>query len=108
MTPSPHHAVLPRALQQFNQLPDAAHVDVRTVAGLFGISAPTVWRHARSGKLPAPRKIGASTRWSVAELRAFLAVQAHQEHCAHCAGLYVMGHGAKEDRPAKARPAAAV
>ncbi|WP_081896865.1 MULTISPECIES: helix-turn-helix transcriptional regulator [Burkholderia] len=45
---------------------------VRTVAGLFGISVPTVWRHARSGKLPAPRKIGSSTRWNVGELRAVL------------------------------------
>ncbi|WP_333983724.1 helix-turn-helix domain-containing protein [Burkholderia gladioli] len=73
MKSSSHHAVLPRALQQFDQLPDAAHVDVRTVAGLFGISVPTVWRHTRSGKLPAPRKIGSSTRWNVAELRASLA-----------------------------------
>ncbi|MEK6383055.1 MAG: helix-turn-helix domain-containing protein [Paraburkholderia tropica] len=78
MPPSAHHAVLPRALQQFDQLPDAAEVDVRTVAGLFGISVPTVWRHARSGRLPAPRKIGASTRWNVAELRALLTI--HAQH----------------------------
>lgn len=80
MIPSSHHTVLPRTLQQFDQLPDAAHVDVRTVAGLFGISVPTVWRHTRSGKLPAPRKIGASTRWNVAELRAILATNARPEH----------------------------
>jgi len=58
MIPSSQHAPLPHTLQQFDQLPDSAHVDVRTVAGLFGISVPTVWRHTRSGKLPAPRKIG--------------------------------------------------
>ncbi len=79
MIPSSQHPSLPRALQQFDQLPDAAHVDVRTVAGLFGISVPTVWRHTRSGKLPIPRKIGASTRWKVAELRAILAANARQE-----------------------------
>lgn len=79
MIPSSHHTSLPRALQQFDQLPDAAHVDVRTVAGLFGISVPTVWRHARSGKLPAPRKIGASTRWNVAELRAILSANAQAQ-----------------------------
>jgi len=79
MSPSAHHAVLPRALQQFDQLPDAAHVDVRTVAGLFGISVPTVWRHARSGKLPAPRKIGSATRWNVAELRVILATSSRKE-----------------------------
>ncbi|WP_321867686.1 helix-turn-helix transcriptional regulator [Paraburkholderia tropica] len=67
MKSSSHHAVLPRALQQFDQLPDAARVDVRTVASLFGISLPTVWRLNRSGKLHAPRKIDSSTRWNVAE-----------------------------------------
>ena len=80
MIPSSQPPLLPRALQQFDQLPDAAHVDVRTVAGLFGISVPTVWRHTRSGKLPAPRKIGAATRWNVAELRALLSPQADQDH----------------------------
>lgn len=80
MIPSSQQTRLPRALQQFDQLPDAAHVDVRTVAGLFGISVPTVWRHTRSGKLPAPRKIGAATRWNVAELRALLSPQADQDH----------------------------
>lgn len=80
MIPSAHPTVLPRSLQQFDQLPDAAHVDVRTVAGLFGISIPTVWRHTRSGKLPAPRKIGASTRWNVAELRAILAADRPAPH----------------------------
>lgn len=80
MIPPARHTTLPRTLQQFDQLPDAAHVDVRTVAGLFGISVPTVWRHTRSGKLPAPRKIGASTRWNVAELRALLSASAHAPH----------------------------
>lgn len=80
MIPSSQHTDLPRTLQQFDQLPDSAHVDVRTVAGLFGISVPTVWRHTRSGKLPTPRKIGASTRWNVAELRAILSADTHAPH----------------------------
>jgi predicted DNA-binding transcriptional regulator AlpA len=80
MIPSSQHTALPRTLQQFDQLPDSAHVDVRTVAGLFGISVPTVWRHTRSGKLPTPRKIGASTRWNVAELRGILSANAHAPH----------------------------
>ncbi len=73
-------ASMPFALQRFDELPDAAHVDVRTVAGLFGISVPTVWRHVRSGTLPTPRKIGASTRWSVADLRALLAIRSPESH----------------------------
>ncbi|MBN3848722.1 helix-turn-helix domain-containing protein [Paraburkholderia sp. Ac-20342] len=64
-----HPSSLSFALEQFDRLPDSARVDVRTVAGLLGISVPTVWRHVRTGKLPLPRKIGGSTRWLVGELR---------------------------------------
>ncbi|MPV69144.1 helix-turn-helix transcriptional regulator [Burkholderia sp. BE17] len=78
MTSSLHGPALPHALQQFDQLPNAAYVDVRTVAGLFGISVPTVWRLTRSGKLPAPQRIGASTRWSGANLRVTLAAGTRQ------------------------------
>jgi predicted DNA-binding transcriptional regulator AlpA len=63
---------VPKSLASFDQLPDAAHVDVRTVAGLFGCSVPTVWRRIKEGKLPVPRKIGALTRWNVGVLRAAL------------------------------------
>ncbi|WP_244125050.1 helix-turn-helix transcriptional regulator [Burkholderia gladioli] len=56
-------------LKRFDDLPNSAHVDVKTVAALFGCSVPTVWNRARSGELPAPRKFSAHTRWNVGELR---------------------------------------
>ncbi|MFJ1214518.1 helix-turn-helix transcriptional regulator [Burkholderia pyrrocinia] len=65
-------ALLSRALVSFDYLPDSAHVDVRTVAGLYGCSVPTVWRRVAAELIPAPKKFGHTTRWNVGELRAVL------------------------------------
>lgn len=59
-------------LTNFDQLPDAAHVDVHVVAGLFGCKVPTIWARLRKDELPKPRKFGAHTRWNVGELRTAL------------------------------------
>ncbi|MGF6757267.1 putative DNA-binding transcriptional regulator AlpA [Paraburkholderia sp. GAS42] len=59
-------------LKNFDSLPNAAGVDVQTVAALCGCSVATTWERARRGALPKPRKIGGSTRWNVGELRAVL------------------------------------
>jgi predicted DNA-binding transcriptional regulator AlpA len=70
----PLAAVLPTALSQFDSLPDAAHVRLPIVAGLNGISAPTVWRWVKTGRLPAPVKLGPNTTaWNVGALRAAIA-----------------------------------
>lgn len=58
--------------KNFDNLPDAAHVDVNVVATLFGCKPPTVWLRVRKKELPTPRKFGAHTRWNVGELRAVL------------------------------------
>lgn len=63
---------LSRALVSFDSLPDSAHVDVHTVAGLYGCAVPTVWRRVAAKLIPAPRKFGRTTRWNVGELRAVL------------------------------------
>lgn len=69
-TPKP----LPKALADFDDLPDAAHVDVRVVAPLLGCSIPSVWRWSRLKKIPAPVTIGQGcTRWNVGSLRKHLA-----------------------------------
>ncbi|CAG9269358.1 helix-turn-helix transcriptional regulator [Paraburkholderia caribensis] len=68
----PNDFCVSKALAAFDQLPDLAYVDVRTVAGLFGCSVPTVWRRIKDGMLPTPRKFGSMTRWNVGELRAAL------------------------------------
>lgn len=64
---------VPAALAQFDQLPDSAHVRLPIVAALHGISAPTVWRWVKSGRLPQPvRFSGRVTAWRVQDVRARL------------------------------------
>lgn len=69
-SPTSAKADIPAALAQFDQLPDSAHVRLPIVAALHGISAPTVWRWVKSGRLPAPMKLGPNTTaWRVGDLR---------------------------------------
>ena len=36
----------------------------KELANYFGVSRDTIWRWARTGKIPAPEKLGANTtRW---------------------------------------------
>lgn len=73
-TLKPSGASIPRALSNFDALPDSAFVNVATVAALLGCSTNTVWRRAKAGTLPAPVKISEmSTRWRVGAIRAHLA-----------------------------------
>lgn len=58
----------------FDKKPDAALVDVKAVAALLDVHPNSVWRLARSGKLPAPVKLSEqSTRWRVGDIRKALA-----------------------------------
>lgn len=61
--------MLSNDLKNFDSLPDAAHVDVRTVAALYGCKVVTVWSRLRKKELPEPRRFGSHTRWNVGELR---------------------------------------
>lgn len=49
---------------------ESAFLSIRDVAALLGISVSSVWRHAKDGTLPAPYKIGGSTRFRRDELLA--------------------------------------
>ncbi|MGF6636192.1 putative DNA-binding transcriptional regulator AlpA [Paraburkholderia sp. MM6662-R1] len=60
------------ALKDFDDLPNAAGVPVKTVAALCACSVSTVWERAKRGDLPKPIKIGGNARWNVGELRALL------------------------------------
>lgn len=60
-------------LKQFDDLPNAALVDVKTVAALCDSSISTVWERSKRGVLPEPIKIGGAARWNVGKLRAILA-----------------------------------
>jgi predicted DNA-binding transcriptional regulator AlpA len=65
---------IPDALQKFDSLPDAANVRQPVVEGLFACSAASVWRHVKTGRIPAPWKFSEKiTVWSVADLRRALA-----------------------------------
>lgn len=61
---------IPAALANFDSLPDSAHVRLPIVAAWRGSSPATIWRHVKSGLLPAPVKLGPNTTaWRVGDLR---------------------------------------
>lgn len=62
------------ALRFFDQLPESALIDVKTVAAVLGRSKSSVWRDCRLQRLPRPVRSGpACTRWSVGAIRRHLA-----------------------------------
>lgn len=62
---------IPSALVLFDDLPASAHIRLPVVQALYGISPATVWRWVKSGRLPAPMKLGPNTTaWRVGDLRA--------------------------------------
>ena len=49
----------------------AQQLTVLEVGKALGVSPATVWRWAKAGRIPQPRKLGAnSTRWDSQEVRA--------------------------------------
>ena len=71
-------AEIPLAARKFDELPDSAHVDARTVSIISGRSVPTVWRHAANGALPKPEPRPPGTniaRWNVGKLRRALGLE---------------------------------
>ena len=48
-------------------------LNMKQVAKLLGISERTVWGRSNSGEMPRARKIGSSPRWSLDELKAWIA-----------------------------------
>lgn len=67
----------------FDSLPDCALVSDRTIAALAEVSKVTVWRWAREGRIPKPKKIGPNcTRWEVGPLRAAMAMMCEEKEAA--------------------------
>lgn len=65
---------LPLALSQFDSLPDSALIDVKVFSALACRSEPSLWRDLKLGLIPKPFSTGPnSTRWKVADIRAYLA-----------------------------------
>lgn len=63
---------IPHALKIFDALPDSANVRQPVVQGLYGCSSTTIWRRVKAGLIPKPKKLGGTTVWNVADLRAAL------------------------------------
>ena len=58
----------------FDSAPASGFVAAKEVASIYSVSTNTVWRWARTGRIPQPVKIGANTtRWKVGEIRESLA-----------------------------------
>lgn len=66
---------IPKALASFDDLPDSALIDVKTIAGVFSCSVNTAWR--RFGHL-AIKVSPQQTRWRVANIRKELAALSHK------------------------------
>ena len=61
-------------IQEFDFLPDAAHVRLPVVMALYGCSAPTVRHAVKAGSIPKPLKhLDRAISWNVGELRRALA-----------------------------------
>jgi predicted DNA-binding transcriptional regulator AlpA len=60
-------------IRNFDSLPDSAHVRQQVVEKIFGCSSASVWRWARLGLIPPPKRFaGRVSAWNVGELRAAL------------------------------------
>lgn len=64
-------------MRNFDDLPNAAMASDVDLAELFNVNRVTIWNWAKSGRLPAPKKLGPNTtRWNVGEVRAAIALMA--------------------------------
>lgn len=57
-------------VENFDRLPDAAHIRIRPVAKLNACSPATIWRRVRDGRFIAPEEISPGiVAWNVGKLR---------------------------------------
>lgn len=62
-------------VSRFGELPDDAFVSPGVIAYLEECSMPTLYRRVAAGLLPAPRRIGGSSRIRVGDYRKVLAIR---------------------------------
>lgn len=63
-------AALSNALTNFEHAPDSGYVRLPVVCALFRVSSATIWRWAKSGRIPGPYKLSEGvSAWNVGELR---------------------------------------
>lgn len=62
--------VYQRTVANFDQLPGTAYVRLPVVLSLLPCSRATFWRWVKTGRVPAPKKMGARISvWNVDEIR---------------------------------------
>lgn len=72
-TATEHTSAATKAYAAFPAAPDDAIVRVNVVAMLFACHANTIWRMARDGRLPPPRKLSSGiSGWRAGDIRARL------------------------------------
>lgn len=72
-TATEHPTATDKAYATFTTAPDDAIVRVNVVAMLFACSTNTVWRMARDGRLPPPKKVSTGiSGWRAGDIRARL------------------------------------
>ncbi len=83
--PSPiYHQTSSAALAAATQAPTKPLLEkqllgVREVATYLGLSTASVWRHVKRKNLPAPIRIGGSTRWNRSDLESFLEAKTQRD-----------------------------
>ncbi len=61
------------SFESFDHLPDSANVRLPVVCRIFSAGPASIWRWSKSGRLPAPKKVGPRvTVWNVGGLRRVL------------------------------------
>ncbi len=61
-------------IKSIDSLPDSALLSDREIAQLVGVNPTSIWRWAKAGILPQPKRIGLRcTRWELGAVRKALA-----------------------------------
>lgn len=69
-------ANIPLELVNWEALPSNSYIRLPIVKVLYGLSSASVWRFAKSGKIPSPIKISERvTAWNVGQIKAHLAAK---------------------------------
>jgi predicted DNA-binding transcriptional regulator AlpA len=62
----------PTSLESFDSLPDSALIRLPALRSVLSVSAGTVWRLSRAGKLKPVKVSERCTCWRVGDVRAYL------------------------------------
>lgn len=58
--------------RNLNTLPHESNITVQEVRALTGIGVSTIWRKAKEGAMPSPKRFGSRTFWKLGEVLEWL------------------------------------